>query len=407
MKQLGEDTAGSAGRRWAWLRRPLWIFIVAFILRAGVTGTLMARGQSFWRANEPSWIAAAMVRGHGFSSAFHDSSGPTAWLGPVYPALLACIFRFFGIKTVAAAAVAILLNVIFSSLTAVVLVQLGREQLSEKAGIVAGWAWAMAPPLLLMPWVLWETCLSGLTLAFAFMMTLRLGGASRAREWAWCGAIWSFAALLNPALLAALPVLVVNAARRSQGWKYAGLMIVVCIAGVLPWTARNFLAFGKIIPVRSNFWAEFYFGNVEFAPHPTGPSMLYQHEGEMLFVADLKQRAVDFVRSKPKSFARLTAERIVSFWAQPAYLWPYPCLLLLGSLGGLVQAWRRGKRWLGFAAVFLFYPLIYYITYTFARYRYPIEPFMYALGAYFVCEVLAAYQSRRSQRIRAGNELPG
>ena len=62
---------------------------------------------------------------------------------------------------------------------------------------------------------------------------------------------------------------------------------------------------------------------------------------------------------------------------------------------------------LGFAAVFLFYPLIYYITYTFARYRYPIEPFMYALGAYFVCEVLAAYQSRRSQRIRAGNELPG
>jgi hypothetical protein len=386
MKHLGEETARSGGRRWAWLRRPVWTFIVAFILRAGVTGTLVAHSQSFWSVNEPSWIAAAIVQGHGFSSAFHDASGPTAWLGPVYPALLACIFRFFGIKTLASAVVAILLNVIFSSLTAVVLVQLGREQLSETAGIVAGWAWALAPPLLPMPWVLWETCLSGLVLAFAFTATLGLSGVSRTREWVWCGAIWTFAALLNPALLAPLPVLVVSAAMQSRRWKYAALMIAVCVVGILPWTARNFLAFGKIIPVRSNFWAEFYFGNVEFSPHPTGPSMLYQHEGEILFVAGLKQRALDFVRSNPKAFAQLTAERTVSFWTQPAYQRPYPLVLLLMTAGGIGQAWRRGKRWLAFAAVVLLYPLIYYITYTFARYRYPIEPLMYVLGAYFICE---------------------
>lgn len=394
MKQLGKDTGPSVVRRWAWLRQPVWIVIVACTLRAGVTGTLVAHSRTFWRVNEPSWIAAAIVQGHGFSSAFHDASGPTAWLGPVYPALLAWIFRFFGVKTAASAVVAILLNVIFSSLTAAVLVQLGREQFSETAGIVAGWAWAMSPPLLLMPWVLWETCLSGLVLVFAFMITLRLDGASRAREWAWCGAIWSFAALLSPALLTPLPVLAADAAMRSRRWKQFALMMLVCILGVLPWTARNFRAFGKIIPVRSNFWAEVYFGNVDFSMHPSGSSMLYQHEGEVLFVADLKQRLLKFVRSNPSAFARLTGERIVSFWTQPTYLRPYPFLLLLVGAGGIVQAWRRGKRWFGFASVLLLYPLIYYITYTFARYRYPIEPLMYGLGGYFVCEMYVSSLKR-------------
>ena len=56
-------------------------------------------------------------------------------------------------------------------------------------------------------------------------------------------------------------------------------MILVCVLGILPWTARNFRVFGQIIPVRSNFWAEVYFGNVDFSVHPVGNSMVYQHEG--------------------------------------------------------------------------------------------------------------------------------
>jgi hypothetical protein len=78
----------------------------------------------------------------------------------------------------------------------------------------------------------------------------------------------------------------------------------------------------------------------------------------------------------------------------PSFLWPYPFLLLLVSVGGIVQAWRRGKRRLGFASVMLFYPLIYYITYTFARYCYPIEPLMYALGGYVVCELYVSGRKR-------------
>src|SRR5258708_35454842 len=117
MKPLEEDGAGSVARRWAFLRRPVWIVVVAFTLRVGVAAELLARNQLSWRANEPSSIAAAMVQGHGFSSAFHDTNEPTAWLGPVYPTLLACIFRFFGIKTTASAFVAVSVYYILRSLT--------------------------------------------------------------------------------------------------------------------------------------------------------------------------------------------------------------------------------------------------------------------------------------------------
>jgi hypothetical protein len=53
---------------------------------------------------------------------------------------------------------------------------LGKEQFGEKAGTIAGWAWAMAPPLLFIPWLLWETCLSALVLTFGLMNDAEAGG---------------------------------------------------------------------------------------------------------------------------------------------------------------------------------------------------------------------------------------
>jgi hypothetical protein len=390
MNEMEFDTVRRAAGRGLWMRRPGWIFLIAFLLRLGVAGILVAHNQLSWGVNEPSGIARAIVQGRGFSSAFHDASGPTAWLAPIYPALLACIFRFFGVQTPASAVVAILLNVIFSSLTAVVLVKFGREQLGETAGILAGWAWAIAPPLLFIPWLLWETCLSGLVLTFGVMTTLRLGTPSRVREWAWCGVVWSFAALLNPALLASLPALAVEAGIHSRRWKGPALMILVCVLGILPWTARNFRDFGRIVPVRSNFWPEAYFGNVDFSLHPTGNTMLYQREGEISFARDLRMRTIAFVRSNPGMFARLTGDRVVAFWMQPAQRQPYPLVLFLLTMAGIVRLWRRRRRWVPLASVLMLYPVVYYVTYTFARYRYPIEPLMYALATYFIYELIAS-----------------
>jgi hypothetical protein len=364
--------------------RPMWIFVTAFLLRTAVMATFFVHSQFTWGVNESAGIARSIVEGHGFSSAFHDADGPTAWLAPVYPGLIAAIFRFLGIESVASAGVAVLFNVIFSSLTAVLLVRLGREQLGETAGVVAGWCWAIAPPLLVMPWLPWETCLSALVLTFAFLTTLKLRSSSRLADWIRCGMIWSFAALLNPAMLAPLAVLSAEAALHTRRLKGPAVMIGVCVLGILPWTVRNYRAFRCVVPIRSNFWPEAYFGNVGFSLHPTGGAMLYQKEGEIAFSRDLKKRTLNFVRSNPREFTRLVAHRIAAFWGRSSALQPCPVVVLGLSLGGIAMAWWQRKRWLAFASVLAVYPVVYYVTYVFARYRYPIEPLMYGLSAYLV-----------------------
>ena len=146
----------------ACLRRSTYLFLVAAGLRLAVMGVFLAHNPVSWGLNEPSCIAREMVLGRGFSSPFHDAVGPTAWLAPVYPSLLAALFLLLGVQTVASAWAAIFANVIFSSFTAVVVLKLGREHFGEAAGLAAGWAWAVSPPLVVMPWLLWETCLSAL-----------------------------------------------------------------------------------------------------------------------------------------------------------------------------------------------------------------------------------------------------
>jgi uncharacterized membrane protein YphA (DoxX/SURF4 family) len=96
----------------------MWIFIAAFVLRIGIAGAFFAHSKFSWGKNELAGIARSLLEEHGFFSAFHDSWGPTAWFAPAYPALLACIFRVFGVETRASAIVAVFLNVIFASLTA-------------------------------------------------------------------------------------------------------------------------------------------------------------------------------------------------------------------------------------------------------------------------------------------------
>jgi uncharacterized membrane protein YphA (DoxX/SURF4 family) len=376
-------------RPWALLQRPAFLFLVAVGLRFAILAVFLTHNPGSWGVNEAAGIARGLVLGRGFASPFHDAKGPTAWLAPVYPSFLAGIFLVCGIQTTASIWAAALFNVIFASLTAVVVRQLGREHFGEFAGNLPGWAWAVSPPLVVMPWLLWETCFSALVMSFLFLRTLRLNHSSRFREWAFCGCLWSCGALLNPALLAALPALGLRAAWRNCGMRFAA-MVTMCVLGIAPWRVRNFERLRHFVPVRSNFWPELFFGNVSFSLHPTGDSMVYQREGEIAFSADLRTRVVEYIHSHPGEFARLTGHRMLSFWTAPLHFGPYAPLLALAALAGILLAWRRNREWFSYAGAIALYPLIYYLTYTFSRYRHPIEPLMYTLAGYAFAE-LAIY----------------
>jgi hypothetical protein len=48
---------------------------------------------------ETGHIAYSLATGKGFASPFQRDSGPTAWLAPVYPLVVAGIFKIFGVYT--------------------------------------------------------------------------------------------------------------------------------------------------------------------------------------------------------------------------------------------------------------------------------------------------------------------
>src|ERR1700736_1298362 len=60
-------------------------------------------------------IAYSLAHGKGFGAVFRTDTGPTAWLAPIYPLLIAGIFKIFGIFTARAFFAAVFLNILFSS----------------------------------------------------------------------------------------------------------------------------------------------------------------------------------------------------------------------------------------------------------------------------------------------------
>src|SRR5258708_34953190 len=90
-------------------RHLLKIVLLGLLLR--VTGMVLIHSYRVKLDNDESaHIAASLASDHGFSNPFGPPTGPTAWLGPVYPFVLSGFFRAFGPYTLAAIVAALLLN---------------------------------------------------------------------------------------------------------------------------------------------------------------------------------------------------------------------------------------------------------------------------------------------------------
>jgi hypothetical protein len=363
------------------------MFSVALLYRASLCGYfLFIGGMPEQWTNEVSAIAHSLVLHHSFAGVYRGYTGPTAWIAPVYPFIVAAVFRLFGIDSQMSAAVLLLLNAIFSSLVAVVIYKLGRECLSEKVGRYAAWAWVASPLVAMMTFLLWDTCLSALMLCLALLALLR---SKTIRQWIAAGALWGLSALISPTLLAPLPAILGSKLWKAEGRLKVSLAFGLTMACVLlPWSIRNRQELHAIFPVRSNLWAEIYFGNVGFDLHPAHSSGFYQRVGETRFVQQLRGEAIHYIATHREQFVWMALQRTVRFWLVPLGLLPLTAVVALGcALGGALLLRNLGLSAIPFAAVPIFYPIIYSMTHIEVRYRHPIEPIAYLLAAYAFCEI--------------------
>ncbi len=377
-----------------------------------------------WRfAGETGRIARSIVEGKGFSSPLFGDTGPTAWMTPIYPYLVALAFRLFGVYSKASAIAMLLMNGIFSALTCLPVYFMARRSFGEITAIRAGWTWAFFPYAIYFSGnFIWSTVLTTFLLALAFAAGLRLEESSRMRDWVVFGLFAGIAALSDPIAISILPPLGLwmwyRASRRGGDWLLRGLIAgLAFIMIVTPWFVRNYHVFGMFIPFRDNFGLELYVGNHgetwHFAegPHPSNSDeewREYRQLGELRYMQHKQAQAVSLISRNKGEFVWLSFRRALYIWTNywsfsRRYLQAEPfdvpgifltSTLTVLALWGLWLGCRNvGLSIVPYAIALFFFPMIYYVTHLEDYYRRPADPFYVVLAVYGV----SAYLQRRRQ----------
>ena len=395
----------------------LWLIVgVAIVCRVGYAYVQVREIPARALASVPfeqeaGNIAMALATGKGYSSPMRSDTGPTAWLAPVYPVMLAGIFCVFGVFTLHAFYAAAALNIFFSAATCVPIYFAGRRIAGIGAASLAAWLWAVFPNAIVIPfqWI-WDTSLTALLAATILWATLALMDSRRMRDWCAYGLLWGFTLLTNPALGGALPFLLGWAAYRERREVRGRLAKPVAALGIailccVPWTVRNYAEFHRFIPLRSNFPFELWIGNNEVfddrSPNINarvtryGEARRYGQLGETAFMQEKWKLASEFMQTHKRLEVRLTVWRFLDFWlgsfrpvedfenADSKWIRAILALNFLTAIGGaigIVILWRARSPY-GFpAAVFVeVVPLVYYVTHASLRYRHPIDPIVLML----------------------------
>ncbi len=375
---------------------------------------------------EPGNIAASIVSGGGFSSPFRVPSGPTAWMAPVYPLLLAGVFRIFGAYTFHSFVSATLLNILFSTLTCIPIFRIGRRVAGIGVAAGAAWLWAVFPNAILVPFeCMWDASLAALLAAGILWATIELADSLRVRDWIGYGVMWGFALMTNPTLLGLLPLLLGWVVwRRGKDWsglvKPVGFALGVMVLCCVPWTIRNYLAFDTFVPLRANLGVQLWCGNNDAARdlwlgegHPIHDSFERAHYiaiGEIAYEREKRAEALNYMATHPRRELHLTWVRFKTFWSggTPApladfmrsrslwfrYVVVFNLLTALGALGGIaVLALRRNAYLIPLAIFPVIYPWAYYLTIVEPRYRQPIDPVAMLLSAIVISQFVVRRKS--------------
>jgi 4-amino-4-deoxy-L-arabinose transferase-like glycosyltransferase len=436
----------SSAKRAFSARNPWLLFWAGFLVRVlYITFAHTYRIRLFQDHFQFGWemgrVARALVTGYGYADPFVGHTGPTAWVPPLYPLLLAAIFKLFGVYTALSAWVVLTIDSIFSAATAIFVYQIAARCYSRKVAVWSAWLWALYPAAMqyAVHWV-WETALTAFLFTWTLALALKMRGIpprepypeetgqipnQTTAQWLLFAALWALIALSNSTLLLFLPVCgvwILLAARPfSTGFKNAALATLLFLAILAPWTIRNYRVFHTFVPLRDNLGAELESSSgpgsngfpvmatlplVERAPQ----TMLYKSLGEARYVKLQGAKAKAYIAAHPAHYALISLKRFYFFWVSV----PHPaehgelneflrelsfCFLSITGIFGLALSLKNRVPAAGiFAWAFLLLPFTYYFITANARFRHPLEPLIAIFSVYLFQSTAPRNRSGRAQR---------
>ncbi|MFO7694596.1 MAG: hypothetical protein R6V57_16035 [Vicinamibacterales bacterium] len=382
-------------------------------------------------------LAIRVLDGHGFSFGTDwwpatAAGQPTAHWSFLYVLLLAAIYGVGGPEPLLARVIqAVAVGLLHPLLTYRVTARMfGARVGLVSAAVVAGYAYfvyyaaALLTESLYMVAILWSV-------DRAIALADARGQPVRRARWLWLqlGLALAAAVLLRQVVLVVVPVILLWAWRQSAGGgetrgsgasgrrqAAAGVLsaVLVVAAAILPWTARNYQAFGRFVLLNTNAGFAFYWGNhpihgTRFVPIlPDGmyaaliPDDLRELD-EARVERELMERGLRFVAADPWRFLRLSAGRLeeyLKFWPSPnsGHVSNFARVVSFGvclpfMVGGMILARSRAlvlggkghpephpavRLLLGVAGV---YTLVHLASWTLVRYRLPVDAVLMPFAA--------------------------
>ena len=384
-------------------------------------------------------IARAIRSGRGFSDPFQVESGPTAWMAPVLPYVLAGLYWVSGDNRETVVELVLLIKGLVLVLTGLLVVRegrrIGRVWLAYLV-LIAGFATHFHQMFQRTHDVWLVLLMVDLTWLGIVRLWAPPNRISAAVVWGWFGGL---TALCSPIAGATWAVMTALRWRPSGNgrWPLSGQWLRVCkplaiaafcsIAVISPWILRNRLVLGAWIPIKSNcayeIWQALCLDDDGVVDVRTGVShpwrsageqrAEYVAHGETQFIATRRQAAWKIIRDNPERLLDQCANRALatlviyqpSEWEKlqwPWVLWlkyaafalPYVCLLTVMCLGKA----PLDKEPLAAMWIYGVYLLPYILISYYDRYAMPLLGIKMLLVVYGFDAVICTLVKKRGLR---------
>jgi 4-amino-4-deoxy-L-arabinose transferase-like glycosyltransferase len=399
-----------------------WMVIVGLAIRIAVIPFVYDEWMSPYNLvhYEQGNVARALLAGRGFGSSL-VSTQISAMMTPVFPLLLALIFRIFGVHTLSAMIATLSLNCLFSSLACLPVYLIARRSFGARAALWAGWGWALSPYGIYFSaeWA-WSTHLLLLCLCWLFYLAQSMEHSASLKLWAGFALLAGFAGLTEPVILPIVPFLMALAAwrlrRAGKRWFTPGLVAsLVLAASISPWIVRNAVVFHRFIPMRDSMGLELWLGNNGFTHHWVNADHHPNHDakeeaeynkGELAYMDRKQQQAKEYIHAHPGWYAWMCGRRALYLWTgywsfDPSYLAeepldvanvPVATALSLLAFVGIFLVWKRDRyEAIRYGGVLFIFPLMYCFTHLQAYYMRPIDPLIEILGCSAILTLRGAH----------------
>ena len=349
--------------------------------------------------NEMAMEARTLVHQGTIGDPFRSmKTGPTATNPPLYPMFLAFCLWLYPTSSFHYITAVLAANLIANAFAAALLPQVSIVLWGTRApGIAAGVLSIAASQFM----AGWDANFTQLGLILFFLAATRLVIARGDALWrgALAGAALGILFLMNQVvLLVALPwIAFLLLTRRFPPREMLRFLLPFALAVLLvslPWIIRNFRIWGVFV-TRTNLGIALYTSNNDcaepslaqelrsgcfYAMHPESNAVeaaLLMNMGEPAYDRLRRNQALAWMWSHPRRLLQLTLARIAEFWfpvPTPPHRATYMIwiITLISIPGFLLMLYRRLPVAALFGAIFLIYPLLYYVVVSEGRYRLPI-----------------------------------